>query len=256
MKYKPLHGTRFFYATAPLPCPYLPGRVERRVVTELMGRDIAAFHNTLSRAGFRRSHGIAYAPACPDCAACLAVRSVAGAFVPSRSQRRVWRLNENVQAEETVAVATAEQFDLFVAYQNSRHDDGEMARMDFSDYQAMVEESPVATMLVEFRDPDGILFGVCLADKLDDGLSAVYSFFDPILERRSPGTYMILWLIERAKEMDLSYVYLGFWIAGCSKMSYKDKFQPVEVHTADGWQILELGYDAAGGQAIGAGRGP
>jgi leucyl-tRNA---protein transferase len=238
MKQNPHHSTRFFYATAPLPCPYMPDRIERRVVTELLGRDVDQLHDTLSQAGFRRSHGIAYAPACPSCNACRAVRTVVEDFVPSRSLRRVARLNEDVRAHEMAPVATAEHFEAFVAYQNSRHDDGDMARMDFSDYRALVEESPVDTMLVEFRDPDDNLAGVCLTDCLSDGLSAVYSFFDPRLSPRSPGTMMILWLIERAREIGLPYVYLGFWIADCSKMSYKDRFMPLEVHSPTGWHSL------------------
>jgi arginine-tRNA-protein transferase len=235
MKHDPFYATRFFYATAPLPCPYVEGLVERRVVTELVGRDVAALHDVLSRAGFRRSHGIAYAPACRDCEACKAVRTLAGEFVPSRSQRRVARLNKEVQVRETPPTASAEQFEVFVAYQNSRHGDGDMARMDFADYRGLVEESPVDTRLAEFRDGDGTLVGACLTDRLGDGLSAVYSFFHPRLERRSPGTHMILWLIERARSLGLPYVYLGYWIAGCPKMAYKDRFGPVEMHTAEGW---------------------
>ena len=246
MKHSPLHGTRFFYATAPLPCPYVRGRVERRIVTELIGRDVETLHDVLSQAGFRRSHGIAYAPACRDCDACRAVRTVVEEFAPSRSQRRVWRRNRMVQACETGADATAEQFEIFVAYQDSRHGDGDMAHMDFSDYQALVEETPVKSMVVEFRDQDGALIGACLTDRLGDGLSAVYSVFNPRLERRSLGTYMILWLIARAKRLGLPYVYLGFWIADCAKMSYKNRFRPVEVHTAEGWRRLGGdGQDAA-----------
>jgi len=238
MKQNPYHSTRYFYATAPLPCPYMPGRVERRVVTELLGRDVDQLHDTLSQAGFRRSHGIAYAPACPDCDACKAVRTVAADFVPSRSLRRVARLNEDIRVREMEPLASAEHFDAFVAYQNARHDDGDMARMDFSDYRALIEESPVDTMVVEFRDADDSLFGVCLTDRLVDGLSAVYSFFDPALSPRSPGSLMILWLIERAQAIGLPYVYLGFWIAECSKMSYKERFGPLEVHTRAGWVPL------------------
>lgn len=236
MKHNLIHSTRFFFATAPLPCPYLPDRVERRVVTELTGVDTAAQHNALSLAGYRRSHDIAYAPACPDCSACIAVRIDAKRFKPSRSQRRVQSINSDVAVVESSPSATVEQFELFTAYQNSRHAEGEMAKMDFNDYCALVEETPVETSMAEFRDPDRRLVGACLVDKLDDGLSAVYSFYDPALDRRSLGTLMILWLARRTRQLDLTHAYLGFLIAGCSKMSYKGRFQPLEAYTPEGWR--------------------
>ena len=239
MKHTPAHRSRVFFATAPLPCPYLEGRVERRVVTELLGPDADRLNDTLSRAGFRRSHGIAYAPVCPDCAACLAVRVVVDEFAPSRSQRRVSRLNAGLDAESHPPVATTEQFDLFAAYQRSRHGDGDMAKMEFLDYQALVEDTPVRTRLTEIRDADRRLVAACLLDQLGDGLSAVYSFFDPSLHRQSLGTYIILWLIEEAKGLGLPHAYLGFWIADSTKMSYKAMFQPLEAFTADGWKILD-----------------
>ncbi len=240
MKHKPILGSRFFFATMPLPCPYLPGRLERRVVTELVGRDAAALHNALALAGFRRSHSIAYAPACPGCAACIAVRVVAGEFKPSRSQRRVWNLNADIVAAEVPATATNEQFALFAAYLQSRHQGGEMASMDFLDYRALVEDTAVRTSMIEFREPEaeGRLVGACLTDRIEDGLSAVYSVYDPERSRRSLGTYMILWLIERARELGLRYVYLGFFVAECSKMSYKANFQPLEAHTPEGWRAF------------------
>jgi len=237
MKHQPIHDTRFFFATAPLPCPYLPDRVERRVVTELLGRDAVALHDGLSEAGFRRSHNIAYAPACPECQACKAVRILARQFEPSRSQRRIWNKNLGLEVFEKSPIATQEQYDLFARYQNSRHRDGDMAKMDFRDYQALIEETPVDSSLVEFRDLDHGLIGACLMDRVDDGLSAVYSFFDPERYRDSLGTLMVLWMINRARALGLQYVYLGFWIADCSKMSYKAKFQPMETLSPEGWQV-------------------
>ena len=222
-----------------MPCPYLPGRVERRVITELASRNAPELHDALSRAGFRRSHSIAYAPACPDCNACQAVRVVAGEFIPSRSHRRVQKVNSEITVQLIPAAATAEQFELFSIYQKSRHGSGDMSKMDFFDYQALVEDSPVDTALVEFRDAGGRLIAVCLADILGDGLSAVYSFFATDLPERSLGTLMVLWLIEKARKMGLPYVYLGYWIADCGKMSYKVRFRPIEVRMADGWQLLE-----------------
>ncbi|MCH7937522.1 MAG: arginyltransferase [Proteobacteria bacterium] len=245
MKHDPLHNARFFFATAPMPCPYLPGRIERRVVTELVGRDALAVHDQLSLAGFRRSHNIAYAPACPGCQACHAVRVRAGEFSPSRSHKRILNRNSHLRVEEKAPEATDEQFAVFAAYQDSRHAGGDMAKMDSRDYQALVEDTPVESSLVEFRHPDGILVAGCLVDRVENGLSAVYSFFDPELHRDSLGTYMILWMIGRARELNLRYVYLGFWIAGSSKMSYKAKFQPLEARKPDGWRTLtaeETGY--------------
>jgi len=235
MKHETISDTRFFFATGPMPCPYLPGRVERRIVTELTGRDASALHDLLSLAGFRRSHDIAYAPACADCTECKAVRVVAGEFTPTRSMRRVLRVNASLRATAVPPVATAEQFALFSAYQASRHGGGEMARMDDADYRALVENSPVDTRLVEFREPGGVLVACCLIDRVGDGLSAVYSFFDSGRARQCLGTLMILWIIERTKEMRLPHTYLGFWVRDCSKMSYKARFRPLELHTPAGW---------------------
>ena len=238
MKPKKPQSPRFLFATTPLPCPYLPDRVERRVVTELQRGDDKAVQDALFQAGFRRSHGIAYMPACPDCSACVPVRAVVDGFQRTRSQRRVWKRNQEVRACELPPQASTEQYDLFAAYQESRHGDGDMAKMDFDDYKALVEDTPLETVMVEFRDPDGSLVGACLTDRLSDGLSAVYSFFTPEQNRRSLGTYMVLWLMERAKSIDFSYVYLGFWIADLNKMAYKTMFQPTEAYTPEGWRVM------------------
>ncbi len=238
MKHKPQYGTRFFFATSPLACPYLPDRMERRVVTELVGRDAAAMHDAMSLAGYRRSHSIAYAPACPDCTACVAVRVRADRFAPSRSQRRVWKRNSDIRPAEVPVSATEKQYAMFVAYQNSRHGYGDMAKMDFHDYQSLVEDTPVETILVEFHQSDRGLVGVCLMDRIENGLSAVYSFFEPGLNKRSMGTHMILWMIAQARKLDLANVYLGYWIADCPKMSYKAAFQPLEAYAPEGWGPL------------------
>jgi len=241
MKHKPIHDTRFFFATAPLPCPYLPGRLERRVVTELVGRDAAALHDRLSLAGFRRSHNIAYAPACTGCQACIPVRIEIARFRPSRSQRRVLSRNRHLTAVEMRPAASGEQYEIFADYQESRHGGGDMAKMEYLDYQALVEETPVDTNLVEFRDCDRRLVAACLMDRVENGLSAVYSFFKPELGRLSLGTYMILWMVERTRALGLAYVYLGYWIDGCEKMSYKAQFRPLEARTPEGWRPLAAG---------------
>lgn len=235
MRHKPISDTRFFFATAPLPCPYLPDRVERRVVTELFGRDATRLHDQLSYAGFRRSHGIVYAPACPGCDACKAVRIAVDGFDLRPSMKRILKANTDLTARTAQPAATQEQYRLFQRYQASRHSGGDMAKMDYLDYQALIEDTPIDTGLITFRDSQGTLMGAMLADRLGDGLSAVYSYFDPEQPRRGMGTYMILWLIDEARRLGLPYVYLGFWIEGCNKMSYKARFRPLEVHTAAGW---------------------
>lgn len=254
MKHQPLFDTRFFFSTAPLPCPYLTGRMERRVVTELIGRDAVDLHEQLSLAGFRRSHGIAYVPACAGCDACKAVRVLADRFQPSRSQRRVLNRNADISAEVRDAVATHKQFQLFAAYQRGRHGDGDMSKMDFFDYQGLVEDTSVDTHVIEFRDCGGVLVGACLTDRMANGLSAVYSFFDPGLDDRSLGSFMILWLIAEARRLGLDYVYLGFWIPDCTKMAYKRRFQPMEVRTSRGWMPLEEVAPGIGRDGAGSGR--
>lgn len=238
MTYKPPRRPQFFYTTAPLPCPYVHGRIERKVVTEIAGPDADALHDRLSRAGFRRSHNIAYAPVCPACSACVPIRIVAHAFRPSGSLRRVARANAGLEGFEVPSRATAEQFALFQRYQNARHGDGDMASMSFYDFRAMVEDTPIETAMVEFRDQEDTLAGACLIDRLSDGLSAVYSFFAPELARQSPGTYAILWLVERARQLGLPYVYLGYWVPESRKMAYKARFSPSEILANGGWREL------------------
>lgn len=239
MRHQALPGTRFFFSTAPLPCPYISGRIERRVVTELVGRDADQLHDQLSLAGFRRSHGICYVPACPSCDACIAVRVVVDEFKPGKSLKRTIKQNADLTAEIVDAVATHEQYALFSEYQRARHGGGDMSKMDFLDYQALIEDTPVNTFVVEFRRANGTLIACCLVDELSDGLSAVYSFFDNRDVGRSLGTQMILWLIDEAYGRELPYVYLGFWIDGCSNMAYKARFKPLERVTPDGWVRLD-----------------
>jgi len=231
---------RHFFATPPTPCPYLPNRLERKVVTLLAGDDPCRLHEALSQAGFRRSQDLAYRPACDDCNACVPVRIPVARFVPGRSLRRVLARNADVTATELPAEARREHYTLFRRYLAARHAGGGMADMDFADYRAMIEDSPVDTHLVEFRRTDLSLFGVCLTDRMGDGLSLVYSFFDPDLEAFSPGSYIVLWHAERARQLDQDYVYLGYWIGESRKMAYKTRFQPLEALGADGWRPLPV----------------
>lgn len=228
-----------FYRTRPLPCPYLKGRSESRVFTELTAEGGRIQYDALAQAGFRRSHAMAYRPACPDCDACVPVRVVVEGFTPSRTLRRIERINADLTERERPARATREQQRLFSRYLKLRHADGEMALMDFDDYRAMVELSPVETCLFEYRDADRKLVAACLWDRLADGLSGVYSFFEPTLKRRGLGNFMVLRLIARTRELGLPYVYLGYWIADSPKMAYKARFRPLEALGPDGWRPLE-----------------
>ncbi len=239
MTYTPPRRPQFFYTTAPLPCPYVAGRTERKVVTEISGPDAESLHDRLSRAGFRRSHNIAYAPVCPSCNACVPIRIPVELFEPGRTLKRLIRRNAAVEGFEVPPRATTEQYALFQRYQHARHGEGDMAGMSFYDYRAMIEDTPIETFLFEFRDPDDALIGVCLTDRLGDGLSAVYSFFSPELADRSLGSFAITWLIGRARSLGLPYVYLGYWVADSRKMAYKARFRPSEILSQGTWRPLE-----------------
>jgi len=236
-----------FYLTAPSPCPYLPGREERKVFTHLIGRRAAALNDTLTQSGFRRSQTIAYRPACESCRACVSVRVKVDEFVPSKGFRRVLDDNADLIGMVVRTEPTAEQYSLFRAYLDARHGDGGMADMTMLDYSMMVEDSHVESRLVEYRLPplnphnhsEGPLIGVCLTDLLADGLSMVYSYYEPEQSRRSLGTYMILDHIARAKALGLPHVYLGYWVDGSKKMAYKARFLPQERLGMDGWQRAE-----------------
>ena len=228
---------RFFFGTRKLPCPYLDNRTERKVVTDLSGPNSADMYVRLSRAGFRRSHGLAYRPACPSCSSCVPVRINVVDFKDTRSFRRIKRANVDLIIENIAAIASTEQYRLFFRYQHLRHNGGDMSSMTYEDYRVLIEDTPVETRLIEFRDNEKKLIAVMLADQMVDSLSAVYSFFDPDPSNRSPGTYMILWLVEHAREIGLDYVYLGYWIEDSPKMSYKDRFRPLERLGPDGWTV-------------------
>jgi arginyl-tRNA--protein-N-Asp/Glu arginylyltransferase len=238
MNYRTIRRPNFFYTTAPLPCPYLPGRTERKVVTELTGPEAESLHDRLSRAGFRRSHNIAYAPVCPSCKACVPIRIPVAMFEPDRGLRRIARANIALTTREITATATVEQFQLFQRYQQARHGDGDMASMSFYDYRAMVEDTPIETFMTEFRDPAQRLMACCLVDRLADGLSAVYSFFAPGTAFKSLGTFAIMRLIDQARVMGLPYVYLGYWVAESQKMAYKTRFQPCEILSGGAWRVM------------------
>jgi len=234
-----------FHATTPVACPYVPGRAERKQIVELDSAGAALIYDDLSRAGFRRSHRFAYRPACRGCAACVPVRIAVERFDDSRWTRRVRSANRDLSARFVAPRATPEQFELFWTYQQFRHGDSEMATMSYRDYRSMIEESPVHTEVAEFRDKTGRLLAASLIDQLDDGISAVYSFFNPHQRKRSLGSWSILWLVDECRRQRDPYVYLGYWIADSPKMAYKSRFPALEQLTISGW--AEMPPSSAGG---------
>lgn len=240
----PIRFPRFF-VTSPAPCPYLPGRQERKAFTELKGAHADQLNEALGRIGFRRSQTVAYRPSCLDCQACVSVRVVAGEFRPSNTQKRDIKRNSDLIATECRPWATDEQFELLARYLSERHPDGGMSQMDELDYADMVEHTPVTTNVVEYREPDadgnpGALVGACLTDRQGDGLSMIYSFYDPGHKARAGlGNYIILDHIRRAAEQGLPYVYLGYWVEGSPRMQYKVRYRPLERLTREGWQVMD-----------------
>jgi arginyl-tRNA--protein-N-Asp/Glu arginylyltransferase len=228
-----------FFITAPAPCPYLAGMFERKVFTHLIGQDARPLNDTLSQGGFRRSQNIAYRPACDGCGACVSVRVPSDQFIWSKSFRRNWATNADLDSTVVPAKATSEQYSLFRGYIDARHSTGGMADMTVLDFAAMVDESFVDTRITEYRVSGGSLVAAVLFDVLDDGLSLIYSFFDPELSSRGLGTYVILDSIRSAQRMGLSYVYLGYWVKGSGKMAYKGRFLPQERLMRDGWVRFE-----------------
>ena len=234
-----------FYITAPQPCPYLPGRRERKVFTHLTSDKPVTVVDHLLRTGFRRSQNIAYTPYCEGCNACVSVRVIVDEFEPRRSFRRNLELNYDIVARRRPAVVNEEHYALFRDYIAFRHGDGGMADMSVNDFAMMVQDSPLETSLTEYRRriPGGLssefhkwpLLGAALCDRLSDGVSMVYSFYDTEQQARGLGTYAILDQIDEARRQGLPYVYLGYWVDGSRKMSYKSRFQPQERLTQTGW---------------------
>ncbi|MDE4134455.1 arginyltransferase [Phaeobacter sp. QD34_3] len=228
-----------FYVTAPQPCPYLDGLMERKLFTALQGDGVEQLNNSLSQQGFRRSQNVLYRPSCSDCSACLSARINVAEFTPSRGQKRTMRRNQHLMRRATSPWATEDQYQLFRHYLDSRHSDGGMADMDVFEYAAMIEETPIRSRVVEYTDRgSNALTAVSLTDVLEDGLSMVYSFYDPDQPQNSIGTYMILDHIEIAREAGLPYVYLGYWVKGSPKMGYKMKFSGLELYHGGAWKPL------------------
>lgn len=237
--------TRFprFFVTSPSPCPYLPGRQERKIFTELSGPHAGELNDALGRIGFRRSQSVAYRPSCVGCNACLSVRVVASEFRPNATQRKLIRRHADLEVTACRPWATEEQFQLLRDYLASRHPGGGMTQMDESDYADMVEQSPVSSYVIEYREPaerGGALVAACITDQQADGLSMIYSFFDADnADRPGLGNLVIMDHIIRARNAGLPYVYLGYWVKGSARMAYKTRYQPMEVLGPSGWRALE-----------------
>ncbi len=239
-----------FYLTAPTECPYLDNRAERKVFTHLVGNRAPELNDLLTQAGFRRSQNIAYRPACENCNACVSVRILAGEFKMTRSMRRIWKRNQDLIGFANTAEPSSEQYALFHDYLNSRHHNGGMSEMSVLDYAMMVEDSHVNTQIIEYRirgadtmitgKGEGPLIAAALTDVMGDGVSMVYSFFNPELADRSIGTYIILDHIMRCNALGLPHVYLGYWVNGSAKMHYKTRYKPQEHLTANGWQLTDI----------------
>jgi leucyl-tRNA---protein transferase len=244
-----------FYLTSPSVCPYLPGKEERKVFTHIVGKRARDLNEILTQGGFRRSQTIAYRPACESCRACVSVRVLVDEFEPSSNLRRVLKANRDLIGATMPNRPTSEQYSLFRRYLDARHTDGGMADMTVLDYSMMVEDSHVDTRMVEYRRRGvdsgltgrgtGDLVAVCLTDEMADGLSMVYSFYDPTLQDRSLGTLMILDHIERARRARLPYLYLGYWVEGSKKMDYKARFLPQQRLAPSGWLRIDAQGDAA-----------
>jgi leucyl-tRNA---protein transferase len=246
-----------FFVTSPGPCPYLPGKRERKVFTELSGMHANELNDALGKIGFRRSQGVAYRPSCLDCSACVSVRVVAQEFEPTSSQRRTIKRHEDLEVAACRPWSTDEQFQLLRRYLDARHPKGGMVGMDEIDYADMVEQTPVSSYLVEYREPavggrPGRLVGACLTDQQNDGLSMIYSFFEPDTDMRSGlGNFIILDHILRAGMAGLPHVYLGYWINGSKRMEYKTRFRPLERLGPDGWRpFVDNGPHLAGVPAV------
>jgi arginyl-tRNA--protein-N-Asp/Glu arginylyltransferase len=259
-----------FFLTAPSPCPYLPERYERKVFAHLPLSDGANVNDSLTQVGFRRSQNIAYRPACEACTACVSARIPAADYVFTRSERKAIARNEDLERHLVDAEATMEQFDLLRRYLTTRHADGGMAEMTWPDYVAMVEDTAVRTHIIEYRTRPqdrgavnqgplnqgplnqgmGELVACALVDVMSDGLSLVYSFYDPTQSRRSLWSFVILDHVVQACLTNLPYVYLGYWVRGSEKMDYKVRFSPIELLKPEGWTLVVGGAAKAANDTL------
>ena len=231
-----------FYVTAPQECPYIHNKVERKLFTALNGPDAEILNNALSQQGFRRSQNVLYRPSCADCVACLSARIPVDAYNLSQSEKKVIRRNKHIFRTIKSPLAREEHFKLFKKYVLCRHENGGMAGMDEYEFSSMIEETAVETFLCEYAiisEGKKKILAVSLTDKIGDGLSMVYSFYDPLLKKLSLGKYMIIDHINLTQELNLSFLYLGYWVKGSKKMDYKTQYKPLEIFVNGKWQLVE-----------------
>jgi len=233
----PLQRLRF-YVTTPYPCGYLEDRQARSLVAVPAQLIDTPVYGELVRQGFRRSGYYTYRPHCENCRACVPVRLRVADFAPSRSQRRAWKRHQDIDAFIKPLAFSEDHFKLYTQYQKTRHAGGSMDADDIGQYHSFLMQSNVDSMLVEFREDD-VLRMVSIVDRLPDGLSAVYAFYDSAQKNASYGIYNVLWLADWCRRLGLPYLYLGYWIGESRKMSYKADFMPLEGFRNGEWRELE-----------------
>ncbi|HIE00981.1 MAG TPA: arginyltransferase [Thiotrichaceae bacterium] len=227
------------YMSQPYPCSYLPNRMATTVFVAPFVSKTSLLYNRLSQHGFRRSGNDIYSPHCEDCQACLAVRLPVKHFTPRRSQRRVWRKNQDLKVSAVAPTFEPEHFNLYSRYLADRHKDGGMTNPTPEEYIGFLTSTWSKTVFYEFR-LEKQLVAIAVVDSVENGISAVYTFFDPNYSERSLGVYAILWEIEEAKRLNLEWLYLGYWVDECQKMSYKIEYQPLEYFYQGAWWPFDL----------------